>query len=297
MTLVEGIERRRGMTGTAAALGTRLKGTELVTLLLDVMRRRVETITAAEVLARHRSDRFVVPGEVDFDALRRAEDLTLTAVPSDFDRVVLSPLVPLGTHAVMAEVDQNRVVSTVRGTEVAADPTNGLALEAALRRQVLLSADPRSPEPVKLASVQRVTRGQRYGGPREYAHFSILGFVVAGRDIGDRRFELEAVPVFAEIVRAALCAAGLGEVRFEVADLVTGGRAADRLAETGAEVVAGSDRPYYAGLSIKAFARVGDGWWDLADGGLVDWTQRLVGSRKERLMVGGIGLDRLALQL
>ena len=36
---------------------------------------------------------------------------------------------------------------------------------------------------------------------------------------------------------------------------------------------------------------------EVADGGLVDWTQHLVGSRKERLMICGIGLDRVALAL
>jgi len=33
----------------------------------------------------------------------------------------------------------------------------------------------------------------------------------------------------------------------------------------------------------------------VADGGHVDWTQQLVASRKERLMISGLGLDRLAL--
>src|ERR1700729_592448 len=55
--------------------------------------------------------------------------------------------------------------ATVRGTEVAADPTNGLALEAAARRHDLLRAAPRSAEPVRLAATQRVTRAQHDLGP------------------------------------------------------------------------------------------------------------------------------------
>jgi hypothetical protein len=32
---------------------------------------------------------------------------------------------------------------------------------------------------------------------------------------------------------------------------------------------------------------------NLADGGLVDWTQRLTGNKKERLFTSGIGLELL----
>jgi hypothetical protein len=33
---------------------------------------------------------------------------------------------------------------------------------------------------------------------------------------------------------------------------------------------------------------------ELADGGFTDWTQQLLGNRKERLLISGIGLERLA---
>jgi len=35
----------------------------------------------------------------------------------------------------------------------------------------------------------------------------------------------------------------------------------------------------------------------IADGGFVDWTQRLTGNRKERLLISGFGVDRLAISL
>jgi len=33
--------------------------------------------------------------------------------------------------------------------------------------------------------------------------------------------------------------------------------------------------------------------WEIADGGFVDWTQRLLGNRKERLLISGFGLELL----
>jgi hypothetical protein len=33
---------------------------------------------------------------------------------------------------------------------------------------------------------------------------------------------------------------------------------------------------------------------ELVDGGSTDWTQQLLGNRKERLLISGLGLERLA---
>lgn len=302
--LVGKVENRHSIPGISAVLGEKLKGTELVTLLLDVTRRRAAAVTPADLIAQHQTDRFVAPGQVDFDRLRRAEELSLAALPDSYQRLVLAPLVPLGAHSAVGTTDQYRVVSTIRGSEVAADPTNGLALEAAVRRRELLAADSRAPDEIRLATVQRITRAQYFGGPRQFAHFSVMGFVVAGRDTGNRAFEISAATELCAIMVAALESAGLADLRLEVTDLRSGGRILESI-RSGfsfrAEVVPAPDRLsggyYYTGLAVKALARVGDEWWDLADGGTVDWTQHLVGSRKERLMIGGLGLDRLSLVL
>jgi hypothetical protein len=55
-----------------------------------------------------------------------------------------------------------------------------------------------------------------------------------------------------------------------------------------------SGRGYYGGLCYKVHATIGGEACEIGDGGFVDWTQRLVGNRKERLLIGGFGLDRLA---
>jgi hypothetical protein len=139
--LVDKVERRHSIPGIFSVLAEKLKGTELVTLLLDVARRRAAAVTPADLIAQHQTDRFVAPGQVEFDRLRRAEELSLAALPDSYQRLVLAPLVPLGAHSAVGTTDQYRVVSTIRGSEVAADPTNGLALEAAVRRRELLAAD------------------------------------------------------------------------------------------------------------------------------------------------------------
>src|SRR5215471_5437071 len=188
-------------------LADELAGADLTTLLLEVFRRRAARVSPAEVFRRYRTDRFVAPAAIDLAALRRAEDAVLGALPSGFESVVLAPVVPLGTHAAAGDVDPRNVIATIRGTEVAADPTNGLALEAAARRRELLRRSPRSAGLVRLAATQRVTRAQLFEGPVSFAHFQLLGVVTAGRDTGGREFERRQLAEHARLgARGALAA-------------------------------------------------------------------------------------------
>ena len=196
-----------------------LSGTALTTLLLEVLRRQAERLTPADVMRRYGSDRFVAPGSVGFGALRRAEDGMLAALPPGFDVLTLAPVLPLGAHSAVATVDPRNVVATVRGSEVAADPTNGLALEAAARRRAALRDDPRSAAAVRLAAVQRVVRAQQVSGPVMFAHFQLLGVVTAGRDTGGHAFEQASAAEHLRFAAEGLARVGAARVRIELTRL------------------------------------------------------------------------------
>ena len=196
-----------------------LSGTALTTLLLEVLRRQAERLTPADVMRRYGSDRFVAPAALGFAPLRRAEDAMLAALPAGFEVLTLAPVLPLGAHSAVATVDPRNVVATVRGSEVAADPTNGLALEAAARRRRALRADPRSAAVVRLAALQRVTRAQQFTGPVSFAHFGLLGLVTAGRDTGGHAFERAAVAEHLRFAADGLARLGAARVRLELTRL------------------------------------------------------------------------------
>jgi hypothetical protein len=206
----------------------------------------------------------------------------------------------------MGDVDPRNVIATIRGSEVAADPTNGLALEAAVRRRRLLDASPRSAEPVRLAATQRVTRAQAFSGPVSFAHFQLLGLVTAGRDTGDRAFQREHLTEHLKAAVAGLARLGTGPVRIAVTCLDQPSAqilAAVRDAFAGAADVNVMDAPerqagrdYYRGLCFKVFVvPARDDPIEIGDGGFVDWTAKLLGSRKERLLISGYGVDRIAI--
>jgi hypothetical protein len=149
-----------------------------------------------------------------------------------------------------------------------------------------------------------VVRAQRFG-PGAFAHFRLLALVTAGRDTGSHAFEQEAAVEHLRICVDAIRATGAAHVRLDLTDLT--GHALSRVvawvraAFDGADdvtVVDWPDRPggrgYYAGLCFKVSAIYGGVTLEVGDGGVVDWTQQLLTSRKERLFTSGLGLERMA---
>jgi len=273
-----------------------LSGSDFTSLMLEVARRRATNETPARVIRRYRSDRFARPADTPWRALRQAEDLLASNLPPEFELVTLAPLVPLGTHSALGPVSQDKVVTAMRACEVAADPTNALALEAADRRQ----AEPAGR--VRLAAFQRVVRAQPTR-PGNFAHFSLLGLVTAGRDRGGREFERESVTEQVRVLAAGLAAAGLRPTQVALTPLSDAGKAiasaiTAELAESGAEVITDSERQsgrgYYRDLCFKLNVLAHGHWQEIGDGGFTDWVARLTANTKERLLISGLGIDRLA---
>jgi len=101
-------------------------------VLLDVLEARATHRTPASLRQQWKGDWFVQPCYVDQRSLHELDGHRLAAA-SAFEAVELSPVAPLGMCSAVALASQNKIVSTARGTEVASDPTNVLALECARR--------------------------------------------------------------------------------------------------------------------------------------------------------------------
>lgn len=309
---LERIVRKTGVPDIVEVL-ERLGATDLQSLLLEVYRRRAGSGSVAGLLERYRNNRFARPSAhppEDFTAL---DHLAYSLLPAGFEAIELSTVTPLGTTALVTGTSQNRIVSTVRNSEVAADCTNALALECAVRRLAHLDADPRSREPVQLATSQRLMRAQPLTDPGHTTHFRLFGLCSAGRDTGSFSFELEHAVEHIGFHVSLLEAwreqgAAVGALHAPVTPLEDGPSAevvAERVTRPLAERHPNVDfvidetreqgRGYYGKLCFHVnVARPDGSSAQLADGGFTDWTQQLVGSKKERLMISGIGSERMA---
>ncbi len=285
------------MDGVAAALAG-LSGSDRVSVLLHAMSLAVEKVRPADLLRRHQDDRFVRPAALDLGDIRRVEDRLLGGLGPGVDLVALAPTVPFGTHRALGGTPQDNVVSTIRGSEVAADPTNGLALEAAVRRAASLAGDPKSPTRADLGTVQRVTRGQPFDDPMAYPHFSLVARVTAGRAEGNGDFEVTAVVDHLAGWRRGLVSCGLDEIVMTVTDFSgRAGHLLDRIADEVDVVVdprRRRGRDYYAPICFQLDLVRGGRRLDVGDGGLVPWTAMLLSNAKERMVISALGVERVA---
>jgi hypothetical protein len=272
-----------------------LSPTDLQTLLLDVARTRAHRVDAVRLVSRWREDRFVRPAAVDPRAHSRVVAQLWAALRAEFVGVELSPVTPLGTCAGVAAADQNRIISTVRGSEVVSDLTNVLALEAARRRRETGDSE------VHLAAHHRMIRAQQF--PSGYsAHFSLFALVSSARGRAGRATELRLLRAhgraWTDMLTPLLGAGGL------VITCSTYGDAAlarQILEEVGPEVPSLIEDPerehgrgYYAPASIKIMARGAEDEQEVGDGGFTDWTARLTADAKERCLISCIATERLA---
>lgn len=307
--IITRIEREAGVPGLAELLADRLGPSDLQSLLLEVYRLRAERRRPPEVLSDYDADRFVRPSGSSPRRLLEWERVAFSRLPPDFKPVELSPVCPLGASAVVASVSQDWSVATARNTEVVSDSTNALALEGARRRRGLLRSDSRSRQPVHLAASHRLLRAQRYRDPDLTPHFRIFALCSAGRDTGNFRFEIEALTIHIRFYLNALRAylgASLA-LRLSVSDfggIPTFPELAEQLfapirvefenVECAVDRERTSGRGYYAGPCFHIHATEPSGReLELVDGGVVDWTQGLLSNAKERLIVSGIGSERV----
>jgi hypothetical protein len=301
------IARQTGVDDLASVLAD-LEPADLHALLLAVQRRRAARRTPAAVLSEFASGRFARPGNTDPRRLLEWDRVAFAALPDGFEPVELSPVCPLGTSSAVATVSPDKALATTRPLEVVSDATNVLALACALRRRALLRTDAKSSAVVRLAASHRLLRPQSYADPRLLRHFRLFHLCTAGRDTGANRFEATSLAEHVRFYLRALTRFVGRDVPLQVllTDLATEPPRAlwdsDVLGALGEEfpgVRFGFDparttgRGYYRDVCFHIHAVSGGEPIELADGGAVAWTAKLLSNAKERLFISGIGSERV----
>jgi len=286
------IERRTGVAGLAELLAERLSPGDLQSLLLEVYAQRAGKLSEVELLERRQQSRFCQNAPVAPGALLELKQLWLRLLDKGFEALELSPLAPLGSCSVLAPVHQNKLVSCTRNLEVAGDPSNQLALECALRRR------DGQPE-VHLSACQRVVRAQALPGPECFAHFTLLALASAsGTPEGFEESQLRRHLNFhLRFLSQALPGEPLTlrwspKTPATLVDRVEGWLREQEFSFHSGWLESVEAANYYLGVRFKLWA----GSDEVGDGGTTDWCRRLLQSRGERLLISGLGLERVALR-
>lgn len=275
-----------------AALARGMPASEVWSLLLSALRERAEHRTPRALTEQWERDRFVQLSYIDQRTLVEL-DSHLLAAARDFEAVELSPLAPLGSTSSVALTTQNRVVSTIRGTEVVSDPTNVLALESARR----LREDPT--QVVRFCTSHRCVRAQEVPKvPGFAAHFRMFCMTSAAHERKDQTFVTDALTHHIRTHLQALDRLEQHGYRFanrRVRMLSTEQR------EPLARRIAGSiegvpvsmqrlEQKYYDGLRFMISAHTTKGEEiPLIDGGAFDWLHKLAANQKLVFVASAIG--------
>lgn len=286
-------------------LSNDMSGSELNTLLLEVFRRRSSGSTPGELLRHYKENRFVTPATVDPIALKKLElELLEIAQKNKFKPLQLSPVAPLGSCSVVAPADQNKVISALRGTEVVADATNLIALHIA---DGLKTGDlENQSDLLRYSTTHRHVRSQKFPDQQGMlAHFSLYAMVTSGKDMGYYGFEKQAIWEHIAVYRQIFREKNGSDIQLDIN--ARGGyadyeglidRTVQHIQEQAPDLTiktnkSSSDNAYYKGIQFTIKATVHGNELSIGDGGFVDWTQQLLGNRKQRMLISAIGLDRL----
>jgi hypothetical protein len=204
------IVRELEMPELVEVLSERLSGSDLSSLLLAVLKRRVSKIDRSRIMIASPATEAC---NLDGRLLNKLENTAYEIAPQ-FEAIDLSPLCPLGVVATLTGLDQGNVLSTVRSFECASDPTIGLALECARRRKKQSNRK----DVDRLCSNHRVVRFPLPDNPAFSAHFKLFCLISAGRDIGSGQFERDAIKEHIRVYLSFL--SKLGETDFAFEDIV-----------------------------------------------------------------------------
>ena len=278
-------------------LASGLAGSELQSLLLEVMQARAAARGPSDLVTQYGRDAFCAPAQVDARAML-AVDAHLFAAAARFDAIELSPVAPLGACSVVGPTDQNRVLSTLRGTEVVPDPTNVLALECARRLRARRDAQHH------LATSHRVLRAQPVPRlPGHAQHFRLFALASGGVERQDHAFTVDTVAlhvrtILAGLERLAQDGHALGRRRIEILATPARRPLGERLAALLDAELGALDHPYYSGgLRYRIWVTAPDGTeTPLGDGGTFDWLDRLTSNRRAVFVASGLGSQLIALR-
>jgi len=300
MSDIQGRSEKSKFQSILTELSEKLSGSELNSFLLELFRKRAKRISLAELFHQFEKNRFTAPSTVETIEFK---ELVLSclrlAKQRDFELVTLSPLTALATCSAFGFVDQNNVVSALRGTEVLSDATNVFALLIAgkLKKDRTISM-------IKLATTHRHVRSQLPLNPMFTAHFGVFCMATGGRDLGNFAFEIGNLIDHMELHSLALLKHFPADKLFVRIFLKNDNSAfreklKDALAasniriqtDLGTELNPGN---YYQFVQFRFFLKHKGSDINLSDGGFVDWTQKLLQNRKQRLLISGVGIELIS---
>jgi hypothetical protein len=273
-------------------------------LMLEVFRQQAGSITPIDIVKAYNLNRFSVPSEVDPVAYHSLEaELLALAQDSGIKAILLSPAVPFASSSTFGFVNQNNVVSSVRGTEILSDPTNMLAIIIASQ---LKENKAGNANPLHYCTTARVLRAKVFPSRKGYySHFGHFCIVSSGKDSGSYTCEKDLLVkhmLYYKKLFIDKCDAKLSIELRKSRGYIDGDGFYNNMAKLVKQEFPGvplaikqeyEENNYYRGIHFIIYAEKNNERIEVGGGGFVDWMQQMTNNKKERCLISGISLDRL----
>ena len=281
-----------------------LSKSDLNSLLLKLYQEQGKTVTPVDLLKSFHKNRFTVPSDICPINYHKLEfELLSLAQQKSIETVLLSPSAPFGSCCAFGYVDQNKIISAVRGTEALPDPSNMLAIIIADK---LKNKEIDNNEGLHYCTTVRVVRAQTFPAKKGYySHFGIFSIVSSGKDSGSYTCELSLLLKQIDYYKQLV----IDKYNANLSIIIKkrdGYKDADGFISKIASLLSNKlpdvpfaiendtvDNQYYIGMNYKIIMEKDDTKIEIGDGGFVDWIQRMTSNNKERCLISGIGIDRL----
>ncbi|HYG19660.1 MAG TPA: hypothetical protein VD816_12060 [Ohtaekwangia sp.] len=298
--IINSILARVNRPDLVKVLSEDLSGSELNSVLLEILKLKAKGMTPPSLLNFYQQNRFVKPADLPVVETKRIEFEVLQLFEQHgFTPIELSPVSSLGSCSVVAPADQNKVLSALRGTEVLADSTNAIALHVSDLKQKNLLPD----RVAKVCNIQRMVRTQAITGKGFTPHFRVGCLVSSGTDTGAFEFEKTALNEHLRMMKVLfLDYYKVEKIAFRL--LYRAGYVSNFLKDVTDFLISNNpdtnitqvDLPekqnaYYKGIQYKVDVAFNGSTYEIGDGGFVDWTQQLLQNKKERMLSTGFGFD------
>ena len=290
------IEEKLNAEGIIKKIVDDLPNTELNSLYLELFKEQSSKINPSDLVKQYSENRFTKPSPLNIIDYKKYEIKWLEkSAWHGFEPVLLSPLTPLGTCSVAGLVDQNNIVSAVRGTEVVSDATNVLALLMADKFKT-----DKTKQVIRYSTTHRHTRAQYFTNPAFSAHFGAFCMVSGGYDTGSFLFEInelrDHLKFYLELLSAEFDNNVIVKIYFKTdrEDFKQNLIAAVKDITQPFKIITDAQdhiKDYYETVRIKIFINYKEQEIDLVDMGFVNWTQTLLNNKKHRMLISGGGLE------
>ena len=281
-----------------------LPKSDLNSLLLKVFQMQANSTTPIGVVKAFKTNRFSAPSDKDPVAYHVLEaELLSLAQKIGIKTMLLSPSATFASCSAFGCVDQNNVVSAIRGTEILSDPTNMLSIIIA---EKLKNKEADNQNPLHYCTTARVLRAQLFQASKYfYPHFGIFCIVSSGRDNGSYICEKNLITKHLIYYNKLLMEKYDKGLSIALRKR-SGYHDSNSFFDTVTNLIINElpdvpisfdldheENSYYKGINFKLYMEKDNDKIEIGDGGFVDWIQRMTNNKKERCLISAIGIDRL----